>query len=159
MAQLVSTDFPFPDKEMDIIAEKIHTEYLTERRRKKQFIPTKASHQSWKNLSKFYRERNRTSAESIPDKLRSIGLWFGKVSGKPSANFPVSPLERENLIERLAQAEHDRWAADQRRQGYTYGPMENHVLLTHPDIKPWSDGLIGAPFPQILSCQPQKALL
>jgi hypothetical protein len=139
MAQLVSTDFPFPPKELDLIAEEIHKAYLAERRRKKLFVASKASHKKWKLLSEFYRDRNRAAAISIPDKLRFIGLWFRKTSGKPSSTFPLDLQKRPRLIERLAQAEHDRWIADQRSQGYVYGPIEDHALLTHPDVKPWSE--------------------
>jgi hypothetical protein len=139
IAQLVSTEFPFPAKELERIAEQIHEAYLKERSGNNKINKEEPSHQPWSDLSEFYRQRNRVSAESIPDKLRSIGLWFRKVSGKPSATFPINEEERDGLIERLAQAEHDRWVADQRRQGYAHGSVKDPVALTHPDIKRWSE--------------------
>ncbi len=136
--QLVATEYPFPEHELGVIAEQIHEAYLEERCKANEFKPAKASHQPWAVLSDFYKNRNRESARAIPGKLRSVGLWFRKV-GKPSGRYPLPDAEVEALIERLATDEHDRWVADQRRQGYAFGPEENHTMRHHPSIQTWTE--------------------
>ncbi len=136
--QLVATEYPFPKADLDLIAQQAHEAYIAERKTAKKFDPKKASHQPWNSLSDFYKNRNRESARAIPEKLRSVGLWFRKAAGTPSGEYPVPTDEVDSLVQKLAADEHDRWVADQRRQAYVFGPKEDHQLKHHPCLVPWT---------------------
>jgi hypothetical protein len=42
------------------------------------------------------------------------------------------------LVDELARAEHERWMADARAQGYVYGPeRHDEAPRTHPDLVAW----------------------
>ena len=51
------------------------------------------------------------------------------------------PQQFAEEIELLAQAEHDRWNASKRQQGYTYAPGDKRDVepRTHPCLLPWSE--------------------
>lgn len=49
------------------------------------------------------------------------------------------PPELHDLIERLAENNHDQWAMQRIAEGWTYGPERNDSLKTHPDLVPYSD--------------------
>jgi hypothetical protein len=139
--QLVATEYPFPLVELEVIAQQVHKAYLAERKAAGKLDPAKPSHQPWPKLSEFHRNRNREAVRSIPDKLRLAGLWFRKVTGTAVGAYPLKGTDRKALIERLAVNEHDRWVADQRRQGYIFAsvPKPDDVLRLHPCIQPWAD--------------------
>jgi hypothetical protein len=139
LQQLIATQYPFPEDTLDKVAQQLHETYLAERRQAGKYDKAKKSHQSWVDLSDFYKKRNYEAARSIPDKLRSAGLWFRKVNKIVTPSFPVPEAQLNALIEKLAKNEHDRWTADQRRQGYVSGSCESDILLHHPCILPWDE--------------------
>ena len=49
------------------------------------------------------------------------------------------PPELYDLVEHLAENNHDHWARQRIREGWTYGPKRNDTLKTHPDLIPYAN--------------------
>ena len=49
------------------------------------------------------------------------------------------PPELDALVEQLAENNHDHWARQRIREGWTYGPERDDTLKTHPDLVPYAD--------------------
>lgn len=49
------------------------------------------------------------------------------------------PAGISDLIERLAENNHDIWAAQRMAEGWTYGPTRNDATRQHPDLVPYAD--------------------
>lgn len=49
------------------------------------------------------------------------------------------PATITDLIERLAEHNHDIWAAERMRNGWTYGPQRDDAKKQHPDLVPYAD--------------------
>lgn len=47
--------------------------------------------------------------------------------------------EVEELIERLAESVHDRWAERRMAEGWTYGASRSDSLKTHPGLVPYAE--------------------
>jgi len=45
----------------------------------------------------------------------------------------------EELVERLAENNHDTWARGRIRDGWTWGPRRDDALKQHPDLVPYAD--------------------
>jgi hypothetical protein len=118
--QLLDVDYPFPRAVRELMAERIHQGYLNQQ------TPSTQSQSSkpWNQLSEELRESNRSQADDIASKLRSVGLWYRQ---RPSGHTEAASIAAgEKLlaphVEGLARAEHDRWTAQKRRQGWIPGP-------------------------------------
>ena len=53
-----------------------------------------------------------------------------------SSGIELDPNLKE-LVERLAESNHDHWAKQRIDQGWTYGPERNDVQKKHPDLVPY----------------------
>ena len=49
------------------------------------------------------------------------------------------PLELKNLIERLAENNHDIWAGQRIKEGWTYGSQRDDKKKEHPDLIPYNE--------------------
>ena len=49
------------------------------------------------------------------------------------------PLELKDLIERLAKNNHDIWAEQRMKEGWTYGPQRDDNKKEHPDLVPYEE--------------------
>ena len=49
------------------------------------------------------------------------------------------PPELEALVEQLAENNHDHWARQRIKDGWTYGPQRDDARKTHPDLVPYGD--------------------
>lgn len=59
---------------------------------------------------------------------------------KPIVTTEVElPPELHDLIERLAENNHDQWAKQRIAEGWTYGPERSDALKTNPDLVPYGD--------------------
>jgi hypothetical protein len=145
--QLINVDFPFPQNEREAIAKEIHRRYLLQRKAEKPRRQKDESCQAWDNLPEHLRESNRSQADDIAAKLRSVELWYRK---RPSSSSRSSGLAGgkkliKDHVEKLALAEHNRWSAQKRRQGWIVG-HNNHdttkdsARLIHNCLFRW-DGL------------------
>jgi hypothetical protein len=55
-----------------------------------------------------------------------------------TVDVELSPTLNE-LIERLAENNHDHWALQRIREGWRFGPERNDRARTHPDLKPYKE--------------------
>jgi RyR domain len=147
--QLVDVTFPFPPVERETIAKEIHRRYLEQNAGDRAEHPDDPSYQLWEVLNEDLRESNRGQADEIVVRLRSVHLWFRR---RPSSVDEQKALDQgvrllEPHVDRLACAEHDRWCAQKRRQGWIAG-LDNSKsskiipLLIHNCLFPW-DQLTG----------------
>ena len=94
------------------------------------------SKQSWANEPEWGREASRQSASHVFFKLRMVGV-------NPKHIETISKDEimekcRQHL-ELLAEAEHDRWAAERLLDGWIYdGDKKDPCLRLHHDIQPFT---------------------
>ncbi len=119
LTQLITTDFPFSPEERETIAESVHQTYLetkTANRDPRALLP-------W-NDPRFpddFRKSNREQVDHIPQKLRSVGLWFRKAPLGANPDIKTGELLIQRHLLELAEFEHDRWSAQKRRQGWAAG--------------------------------------
>jgi hypothetical protein len=85
---------------------------------------------SYDDLPDHVKEQNEDFARDLPNKIESIGYEI--VRG--SAGGETIPDE---VVELLAEQEHDRWARLKLRQGWSWGAERDDEASTHPDILPW----------------------
>jgi hypothetical protein len=142
--QLLATEYPYSPEDRERIAQTIHKKYVAHRKEKEpNYDPADTSMFDWPALSSDKQESNRQQADHIPDKLHSVGLWFRKaIPGAPAAADSQKLLKPH--LEDLARAEHDRWVAEKRRQGWcaardTARESRNEELLLHNDLVPWAE--------------------
>lgn len=119
--QLIDVDFPFPHEDRERIAQEIHRRYLAQRENERPPRAKDASCKPWQKLAEDLRESNRSQADDITAKLRAVKLWYRKSASlgrdRKAAIARGSDL-LEPHVETLARAEHDRWTAQKRRQGW-----------------------------------------
>lgn len=142
--RLIATEYPFPQKQRELMAAAIHEQYR--RSRGVYDMPggaaaagEDASLNPWDNLADGLRQTNLEQADDIAVKLRLVGLWFRESRGGSA----TTGLTGEQ-IEMLARLEHDRWSAQKRRQGWiasTGGDRSsrNNELLLHNCLFPWEE--------------------
>jgi len=85
---------------------------------------------AWSQLSPDLQEANRAQARAILRKVAAVGASI--VPG-PAEPFAFTPDE----VERLAQAEHRRWAAERRRAGWRYAAVRDDRRRHHPMLIKW----------------------
>lgn len=118
LGQLLLADYPFPEAARELIAQSIHELYLDQNAAKVREKPDDKRFQPWKTLSTDDRESNYQQADNIAVKLRSVGLWFRATKSEKTAAIDAGRQMLEPFVEQLARAEHDRWVAEKRRQGW-----------------------------------------
>ncbi|MSU22886.1 MAG: hypothetical protein EXS32_03580 [Opitutus sp.] len=106
--------------------------------------PTDRSARSWDELDETFREVNRAVVAHIPAKMASAGidpsLWVGvSLLPRPSQDRQLFATEAE--CERLAELEHERWAAQRRMQGWrwTAAKAKDEIRRLHPFLVPYRD--------------------
>jgi len=147
LAQLVDVPFPFPPEERELIAREIHRRFLEQKGVDPAQPQTEDSLQPWDHpLLEDLRDSNRGQADHIVSRLRSVGLWFRKRPAFVDPHWSLAEGTRllSGHIEVLARAEHDRWAAQKRRQGWISGgdaktPRRDEPLKIHDCLFPWED--------------------
>ncbi len=101
-------------------AKRVNFIYNKIKPEKKEWVPlddTQAD-ELWKSLTTVYRWSNIYNAHSIPTKLRSFGL-----------EEPENLLADKDLLEKMAQVEHNRWVMERLIQGYRpTTPEENRLI-------------------------------
>ncbi len=145
LAQLIATHYPYPPRERELIASSIHATYVERKAGGKKSGKSQLDNalQNWEDLPEGYKESNREQADHIAVKLRVAGLWFRKrIPGYSSDSLAGRRLDE--LLEALAQSEHDRWVAEKRRTGWAPAAgidrkYRNDQLLLHNCLFPWSD--------------------
>jgi hypothetical protein len=89
----------------------------------------------WDELTAEGRRRNTAHASGVVSQLEAVGLRLA-----PRIDWGKPPLElTTEELEAMAEVEHERWSAERRGQGWSYGPVRDEMALEHPDLVPWRD--------------------
>lgn len=117
----------------DSLARAMHRRYLRDQRALGQRAEDNPSLVDWDELPDTLRDANRASASDIERKLALVGCRM--VPSLEAVPFAFEPDE----VERLAVAEHERWAAERAADGWRPGPKRDNVRKVHPDLRPWHE--------------------
>lgn len=91
----------------------------------------------WSDVLETYRAANRAAADSAMVKAWDAG-WRPAQKGEKGDTAPTIPPD---LIDRMAQREHDRWIAERLMAGWrptAPGESRNNDLMAHDKLAPWS---------------------
>lgn len=119
---------------LELVARAIHAAYLEDHAASGQ-SPSLATG-PWEHLPDEYRDSCRRQAADIDRKLGAIGWSIataGAVADQPGVAFSWDETEL------LAEMEHDRWADDRRRNGWTLGPVRDDDQRQTPHLVPYAD--------------------
>ncbi len=111
----------------DRLAQAIHADYLQQIGQEVSASESRAYQAAWQALSEDAKDANRAQADHIVYKLLLTGKDLG---GRPD----FSPEETE----RLAEAEHRRWAAHRYLNGWCYGTQRDDGRKRHPSLIDWA---------------------
>jgi hypothetical protein len=115
------------------------TEYLRRHRLLKDFAErpvdpskTQPALVSYDNLSEEEKEGNRALVRDIPNKLAAAGYAMRPArTGGGTARFTSEEQEH------LAEQEHERWMREKLIAGWSYGPVRDDEVRSHPALLPW----------------------
>ncbi|MBE7211927.1 MAG: hypothetical protein INR65_12985, partial [Gluconacetobacter diazotrophicus] len=125
-----------PDRVFGIeeLARAIHEDYVAAAVRRGEQPPgANGALRPWEELAPDLRQANYAQAADVPDKLRVLGYALAPGHGLKASEIPLTP----ETVEALAVHEHDRWARERRRLGWTYGPVRDNARKRHPLLVPW----------------------
>lgn len=95
-----------------------------------------AATRDWSDVLETYRAANRAVSDSAMTKLWDAG-WAPVKKGERGETAPTIP---DDIIERMARREHDRWMAERLVSGWRPtepGEKRNNDLMIHDKIVPW----------------------
>lgn len=95
-----------------------------------------AATRDWGDVLETYRAANRAVSDSAMTKLWDAG-WTPVKKGERGETAPTIP---DDIIERMASREHDRWMAERLVSGWRPtepGEKRNNDLMIHDKIVPW----------------------
>ncbi len=118
---------------LECLARAAHEAYCHESKARGDTLATNPSLREWEELTEDLREANRAQVADIPNKLRLLGYELAPSHGVLPTQMAISDAQ----VERLAMLEHERWMADRRRQGWTFGPARDDARKRHPLMIPW----------------------
>jgi hypothetical protein len=116
------------------VARALHDRYRVHAAASGETVTDNPSAAPWSELDERLRDANRAAAMDIGSKLAAIGCGLVPAGG-PSV-FAFTSDE----VERLAPAEHDRWAMALRSSGWSYAPgPRDPRRRTNPSLLPWGE--------------------
>lgn len=117
----------------DHLAQVIHDHYRDTTEAQGRDPALEPAGQPWDRLDGSYRDASCQQAAHLWAKLAATDCRPIPLAEAPA--FAFAPLE----VERLAQVEHRRWAADRYLNGWTYAPTRDNALRHHPQLIPFAD--------------------
>jgi len=120
----------------EVLAQALHEEYVRARERELAGSGRPASLVPWQDLPERLRESNRRQADGIAVKLKAVGceLTLATDWGGEASAFAADEIEV------MARMEHERWAEDLSRDGWTYAAgAKSEERRTHPGLRAWGD--------------------
>jgi len=123
------------DGELDRMARKIHECYRRIKQTHKNVSPTGPSMKDWDDLDADLQTSNRSQAEHLDVKLRTVGCNRRASTMASKQPFTFTPAE----VELLAQMEHNRWNAERFLAGWVYGTTKSVEQKISPFLVSWSD--------------------
>jgi voltage-gated potassium channel Kch len=127
----------FAESSTELIARAKHDEYLASERARGVTAAVNASMVPWESLPESLRESNRLFADSLGGKLAELGGSLAPLSGAaPMHQFSLP----DDLLEKLARAEHERWKDSLAAEGWqpTKGAKDPE-RKRHPSLVDWEE--------------------
>ena len=90
----------------------------------------------WENVMETYRAANRAVADAALVKVWDAG-WRAAAKGEKGETAPTIPSD---MLQKMAQREHDRWMAERLLAGWRPTAAEekrNNELMAHDKLTPW----------------------
>lgn len=119
----------------ETLAQLSHGEYLRQLAHQGRSPHTHPNMRPWHELSEEARNWNRAQINHIPVKLEAIGC---RAVPTLDWDIPLLPLS-DAEVDRLARAEHERWLAERRAAGWTWGQKNDSRARTNPNIRAWEE--------------------
>ncbi len=120
----------------EILARVIHEEYVKDLKQEGASPEHNPSLSSWEELPEWLKESNRTQADHIGEKLKSVQCDLISFSNEEAETFQFSDPE----IESLAKMEHERWVEERKKDGWKYAPGEKDIKnKTSPYLLPYEE--------------------
>lgn len=114
------------------VARALHDDYASRARADGQVGPNTVP---WDELGADARESNRRTADGLVGALASVGCVLAPLYGWDGRDFAFTDDE----VERLARAEHARWADERRRAGWTHAAERDDARKHHPLLVAWDE--------------------
>ena len=96
---------------------------------------------AWENLKEIYRISNRFVVEHLPAKIASAGLprrrWLNCESIPDFSSNPIDLTSDAELLEQMAELEHERYNAERRWNGWKFAPKRRNERLEHNCLVPF----------------------
>jgi voltage-gated potassium channel Kch len=132
-------------EELDLLARAIHDCYRQMRRERSGEVVEESTPalKPWPRLDKAFKESNRSQAEHIQVKLNTVGCYARRQQSSRRVGALTSEVFRAEevdlLVELLARMEHERWVAEKLLAGWTFGPENDLVAKTNPNLTTWEN--------------------
>jgi hypothetical protein len=122
-----------PDPVQDL-APTVHANYLSGELARGEKSAQDPSMLRWEDLSADLQQSNRAQVADFANKLGRLGCTIAPRSAR-NVSFDLTDDE----IEAEAVREHDRWMAQRREAGWTYGKPRDNKKKKHPALLPWGE--------------------
>jgi hypothetical protein len=122
----------------DRLARAIHDEYVAVCAKAGDTVTINPSMVEWSRPPEHLRASNLDQAADVGRKLAAIDRIVVPLSELPSAADERAAAFTQVEVETLAKLEHQRWTAERKRQGWTFGRERDDDRRTHPDLQDWS---------------------
>jgi hypothetical protein len=120
---------------IEAIARARHANYVEEQDARGEAASDNPSLVPWDELPESLQQSNRRFAQGVSEKLDAIGVTAVPGGASDEERFEFTDDE----LEMLARMEHDRWAGDLARDGWTPGPEKDPELKRHPLLVAWDE--------------------
>ena len=120
------------DGDNDRLALVIHDHYRDSIEAQGRDPGTEPAGRTWEKLGLSYRDASRQQADHLWAKLATTDGRAVPLDQAQGQTFAFAPLE----VERLAEVEHRRWAADRYLAGWTYAQAGTTPVVTIPNSSP-----------------------
>jgi len=118
------------DGDNDRLALVIHDHYRDSIEAQGRDPSTEPAGRTWDELAVSYRDASRQQADHLWAKLATTDGRAVPLDQAQGQTFAFAPLE----VERLAEVEHRRWAADRYLAGWTYAQVRDNARRHHPQL-------------------------
>ncbi len=114
-------------EELDQMARIVHEDYLS---KLKKLDPVKTSHRPWEEITTDFKNQNREQADHLFIKARALT--------SPSGEMVSPELITPEMLELLAEVEHNRWWAHMALNGWLLAEKRDDHRKRHTDLKPYN---------------------
>lgn len=118
----------------ETVARALHQRYMQQQLEQGQTRASNPSLVPWDELPAELQESNRAQADAIAMMLKSVGYTLAPLMDWDSYRFRLP----EDVIEKMARQEHQRFVTERLRAGWSLGPKDV-VRKTNPNLVPWDE--------------------